>query len=119
VTWLVRATGLEDHLRCTLMFVDGGHFEFSRAVVKGGAAEQAAVSSTRIPGRARATFTVRMCVAGPVFAVMIDGKTIDSWVDDRLATGGIGFMGTPDDRARLYWVRVTSPGATSKEQTVQ
>jgi len=88
-------------------------------VVQGGVAEAAATSSTRVPGKPRATFTVRMSVAGPIFSITIDGKTIDSWVDDRLATGGIGFMGAPDDRARLYWVRVSSPAAPSKEHTVQ
>jgi hypothetical protein len=60
-----------------------------------------------------------MSVAGPDFSISIDGKIIDSWVDDRLATGGIGFMGAADDRARLYWVRVGSPGTPSKEHTIQ
>jgi hypothetical protein len=63
--------------------------------------------------------TVRMSVAGPVFSISIDGNTIESCQDDRLAAGGIGFMGAPDDRARLYWVRVHSPAAPSKEHSVQ
>jgi hypothetical protein len=119
VNWVVRAAGAESHLHCKISVIEGGQFEFSRAVVQGGAAEAAVVSSTRVPGKPRATFTVRMSAAGPVFSISIDGKTIDSWVDDRLATGGIGFMGAADDRARLYWVRVTSPSAPSKEHTVQ
>jgi len=86
--------------------------------VQGGVTEAPIASFTHAPGKPRTTFTVRMSVAGPVFSVTIDGKTIDSWVDDRLATGGIGFVGAPDDRARLYWVRVSSPAASSKEHTV-
>jgi hypothetical protein len=119
VNWVVRAAGADSHLHCKVSAIEGGQLEFSRAVVQGGVAETAVVSSTRVPGKPRATFTVRMSAAGPIFSISIDGKTIDSWVDDRLATGGIGFMGAADDRARLYWVRVTSPTAPSKEHTVQ
>ena len=119
VNWVVRAAGSDAHLRCTVTAVEGGQLVFSRALVHGGTAEAAVVSATRVPGKPRATFTVRMSMAGPVFSITIDGKPIDSWVDDRLATGGIGFVGAPDDRARLYWVRVSSPAASNKEHIVQ
>jgi hypothetical protein len=119
VNWVVRAAGSESHLHCTITAVEGGQLEFSHAVVQGGVAEATVVSATRATGKPRATFTVRMSASGPIFSITIDGKTIDSWVDDRLATGGIGFVGAPDDRARLYWVRVSSPAAPSKEHTVQ
>jgi hypothetical protein len=119
VNWVVRAAGSDSHLLCRITAVDGGQLQFSHAVVQGGVAEAAAVSATRVPGKPRATFTVRMSVSGPIFSITIDGKTIDSWVDDRLATGGIGFKGAADDRARLYWVRVSSPSAPSKEQTAK
>jgi hypothetical protein len=119
VNWVVRAAGSESHLLCSITVVEGGQLQFSHAVVQGGVAEATAVSATRVPGRARATFTVRMCVSGPIFSITIDGNTIDSWVDDRLATGGIGFKGAADDRARLYWVRVSSPAAPSKEHTAK
>jgi hypothetical protein len=119
VNWVVRAQGADSHLRCTVTAIEGGQLEFSRTIVQGGVTEAPIPSFTRAPGKPRTTFTVRMSVAGPVFSITIDGKTIDSWVDDRLATGGIGFVGAPDDRARLYWVRVSSPVATSKEHTVR
>lgn len=117
VNWVVRAAGAESHVLCTVTAVEGGQLEFSRAVVEGGVAEAPVRSATRASGKQRTTFTVRMSVAGPVFSIMIDGKTIDTWVDDRLATGGIGFLGAADDRARLYWLRVSSSPASSKEHT--
>ncbi|MBS1856190.1 MAG: hypothetical protein JST11_12555 [Acidobacteria bacterium] len=119
VNWVVRATGANTHLHCTVTAVEGDLLEFSRIVVRDGNAEPAVASTMLMPGKPRRTFTVRMNVAGPVFSIAIDGKTIDTWVDDRLATGGIGFMSVPDDRARLYWVRVCSPGTGSKEQSIQ
>jgi hypothetical protein len=45
----------------------------------------------------------------------VDGHNIDAWTDNRLPMGGIGFSGTADDRARLYWVRLTSTEFTAKE----
>jgi hypothetical protein len=45
----------------------------------------------------------------------VDGKNIDTWDDDRFPMGGIGFIGAPDDRARLYWVRLSSTELTAKE----
>jgi hypothetical protein len=119
VNWVVRAAGRDTYLQCTLTAIEGGQVEFSRALVKSGTAETPVISSQRAAGKPRTAMTVRMSVAGPVFSVSVDGKTIDSWVDDRLATGGVGFMGAADDRARIYWVRVSSPAAPSKEYTLQ
>jgi hypothetical protein len=118
VGWVVRAAGKDSYVKCTLTTVDGGKLEFSRAVVREGVAEATVTASQRVAGKPRTAFTVRMSLAGPVFSVSVDGNTIESWVDDRLATGGIGFAGTPDDRARLYWVRVQSPAVPGKEHTV-
>jgi hypothetical protein len=59
--------------------------------------------------------TVSTRVAGDSFTVSVDGKSFDAWDDDRFPMGGIGFMGAPDDRARLYWVRLSSTELTAKE----
>jgi hypothetical protein len=119
LNWVVRAGGGGNHVKCTLTIVEGNQIEFSRAVVQSGTAEATVTAAQRVPGKPRTALTVKMSVAGPVFSISVDGKTIDSWVDDRLATGGIGFVGAPEDRARIYWVRVCSPAAPSKEHTVQ
>ena len=115
LNWVVRAAGTDTHVLCTLTVVDGNQIEFSRAMVKAGTAEARVTSAQRVPGKPRTAMTVRMSVAGPVFSFSVDAKTIDSWVDDRLATGGIGFVGAPEDRARIYWVRVCSPAGPGKE----
>jgi hypothetical protein len=116
VTWVVRATGPEDYFRCTLTAQPGGELEFTRCVVTGGAAEPGVTAAQRHAARPRAAMTVRTEVSGSTFAVSIGGKTIDTWTDDRLPIGGIGFIGTPDDRARLYWVRLSSAGSPGKEK---
>jgi hypothetical protein len=59
--------------------------------------------------------TVSTCVSGDSFTVSVDGNCIETWDDDRFPMGGIGFAGAPDDRARLYWVKLSSTELTAKE----
>jgi hypothetical protein len=115
ITWLVRASSASTYMRCRLTLVEGSQLEFSRAVVRDGAADAPQVSAMRLPLKPRSSFTVKMSVTGPVFSISVDGKIAESWVDDRLPSGGIGFAGSSEDRTRLYWVRVTSPPAPDKE----
>jgi hypothetical protein len=119
VNWVVRAAGLDEYLRCTLTAVPGGELEFSRCAVVGGAAQAPITAPNRLPGKPRSAMTVSTRVDGDSFTVSVDGKTIDTWNDDRFPMGGIGFTGAPDDRARLYWVRLSSTESTAKEYQKQ
>ena len=115
LTWVVRAAGLDEYLRCTLTAVAGGELEFSRCAVVGGVAQPPVTCEQRFPGKPRSAMTVNTRVSGDTFAVSVDGNNIDTWDDDRFPMGGIGFIGAPDDRARLYWVRLSSTELTAKE----
>ena len=59
--------------------------------------------------------TIRTRVSGDTFTVSVDGNEMDTWQESRLYCGGVGFMGAPDDRARLYWVRISSTEMIGKE----
>ncbi len=115
LTWVVRAAGLDEYLRCTLTAVPGGELEFSRCAVIAGAAQEPITAAHRLPGKPRSTMTISTRVCGDSFTVGVDGKTIDTFNDDRFPMGGIGFTGAPDDRARLYWVKLSSAESTAKE----
>ncbi len=115
LTWVVRAAGLDEYLRCTLTAVGGGELEFSRCAVVGGVAQPPVTCEQRFPGKPRSAMTVSTRVSGDSFTVSVDGNNIDAWDDDRYPMGGIGFIGAPDDRARLYWVRLSSTELTAKE----
>jgi allophanate hydrolase subunit 2 len=96
----------------------GGGYEFRRCAVIGGQAEAATVRPIPVAMPAptgKTAVTLRTCVAGNEFTVSLDGQVIETWTDSRLTTGGIGFVGAPEDRARLYWVKVTPTGNLSKE----
>jgi hypothetical protein len=115
LSWVVRATDLQEYMRCTVTAIPGGELEFSRTVVRGGVSEDTVTVPLRIPGKPRAAMTVRTRVHGDTFEVLVDGKKMDTWQEERLYCGGIGFMGAPDDRARLYWVRISSSESIGKE----
>jgi hypothetical protein len=115
INWVVRAAGLDQHIRCTLTLRPGNEVEFSRTIIKGGIAETPVTSPTRVPGKKRSAVTIRTIVNGDSFAVEVDGIRVDSWTEERLPSGGVGFVGTADDRARLYWVKVSSSQSSGKE----
>ena len=115
LNWVVRAAGLDEYLRCTLTAIPGGELEFSRCAVVAGVAQPPVTAPQRMPGKPRSAMTVGTRVSGDSFTVSLDGKTIDTWDDDRFPMGGVGFTGAPDDRARLYWVRLSSTELTAKE----
>jgi hypothetical protein len=115
LTWVLRAAGLDEYLRCTLTAVGGGQLEFSRCAVIAGVVHETVTSDLHLPGKPRAAMTVHTQIVGDRFSVNVDGKNIDAWEDDRFPMGGIGFIGSPEDRARLYWVRISSTEITAKE----
>jgi hypothetical protein len=89
--------------------------------VVGGAASPAVtlpirpLSTAKPSPGGKTAITVRLRVRGGEFTLYLDGQAVDTWNDARFPVGGIGFVGTPDDRARLYWVRLTPAGIPTKE----
>ena len=52
-------------------------------------------------------FQVAVNVKGNRFSAAIEGEEVDSWSDDRLSSGGVGFFADAGEKARLYWMKVT------------
>jgi len=104
VTWVFRAADTNDYYRASLRITPEGGYEFTRSTVIAGVAEPA-ISSPRT------ALAVRTSVRKKEFAVFVEGQAVDRWTDDRLPIGGVGFGGAPDDRARLYWMRLTYSGS--------
>jgi hypothetical protein len=52
-------------------------------------------------------FHVSVDVEGNRFTASIEGQKIDSWVDDTPVAGAAGFFAEANERARLYWMKVT------------
>jgi hypothetical protein len=58
------------------------------------------IVSNNIPYRVRAD------VRGNSFKASVEGQLVDTWSDDRLRAGGVGFFSEEGEKARVYWVRV-------------
>jgi hypothetical protein len=111
VTWVFRAAELSDYYRAVLRVNPKGGYLFERSAVIGGVAEPAVSKPVTVSSGARTALAVRTSVKGKDFAVFLEGQAVDQWSDDRLPIGGVGFGSTPDDRARLYWMRLTYSGS--------
>jgi len=113
ITWVFRAAELSDYYRAVLRVNPKGGYLFERTTVIGGVAEPVVSKPVTVSSNARTALAVRTVVKGKDFAVFLEGQAVDQWSDDRLPIGGVGFGSAPDDRARLYWMRLTyadSPG---------
>jgi hypothetical protein len=115
VTWVIRAANPNEYCRCALTALPSGELEFSHSVLFEGAAEPSVTAAGRIAAKPKSAVTVRTHVQGQTFTVTVNGTPMDTWTDTRLPIGGIGFMGTPADRARLYWIRLSTTGSPAKE----
>ena len=52
-------------------------------------------------------YRVRVEVRGDNFTTFIQGQVVDSWSDDRLKHGGIGFFSSKGERSLLRWITVS------------
>jgi len=114
VAWVFRASNFTEYHMCSIKVSQGGGYEFKRRTVIGGIRGPAVTAPLR-QAKTKAALTVRLRAAGNEFTVWVDGQSVDNWSDSRLPIGGIGFMGGPDDRARIYWVRVSPVAGPAKE----
>jgi hypothetical protein len=111
VTWVFRASDTNDYYRAVLRVNPEGGYLFERSSVAAGVPGPAVTKPVQVTSNARTALAVRTSVKGKDFAVFLEGQAVDSWSDDRLPMGGVGFGSAPDDRARLYWMRLTYSGS--------
>jgi hypothetical protein len=113
VTYAFRAGNVSNYFKITIAMVESGRYELRRCAVIGGIEEPAATAP--LPGviRPGAAFTIKTRAAQNQFTIWLDGELAARWTDGRMPTGGIGFMAPRDDRARVYWVRLSQIEATN------
>ncbi len=52
-------------------------------------------------------YHVSVEVKGSHYTASIEGQEVDSWSDDTLLAGGVGFFSDAGSRARIYWMKVS------------
>jgi hypothetical protein len=127
LNWVFRAEEMTDYHAASLTVEADGTVVFNRWSVIGDVAgarftktlairiqePKPTGKSKKAPPRKAVTVLTR--VNGNHFSVTLDGEPVDQWTDNRLSIGGIGFTSTPEDRARIYWVHITSLEMQVKE----
>lgn len=109
VSWVVRAANLRSYYATKINVWQSGplprvsitHF----AVFNG---KRGPVTTLPVPLNVRnqTMYKVQMSVNGNNFWTAVDGQILDSWSDDRLQSGGVGFFSENGDTALLRSVRV-------------
>jgi hypothetical protein len=51
-------------------------------------------------------YHVAVQVRGHQYTASVEGQEVDSWMDDVLPSGGVGFFSQAGEKARLYWMKV-------------
>jgi hypothetical protein len=52
-------------------------------------------------------YRVEVAVKGNRITTSIEGQEVDSWTDEMLPKGGVGFFAEGGERARIYWMKVS------------
>jgi len=56
-----------------------------------------------------ATIKVRLDAAGPRYTVYVQNQVVEDWEDDRLKTGGVGFLNEREERGEVSAVQISFP----------
>lgn len=117
IRWVFRAADLNNYQMVSISLVDEGRthaLELTRRAVIAGVADTPVTVALPVAVRSKASFRVQTNVSGADFTVAVEGQTVDAWNDSRLQAGGIGFLAEQEDRARLYWVKLSPMGRTAR-----
>ena len=108
IGWVFRAANTSNyHAVQIALDPSSGAAHLARFSVLAGEREQPAIAPLDLPLGKSSSCRVKMSVFGNEFKLFVNDKPAFDWMDDRLPEGGVGFFSDGDDRARLYWVKVT------------
>ena len=110
LNWVVRAADEKNYHVIRILITEPG--PLPKAVVQrypviGGRPGAVTTLPLPVPVRTDTLYKVRMEVKGDRFITYVQDQVVDSFTDNRLAAGGVGFFSPPGDRALLRWVSVT------------
>jgi len=106
--WVFRAADPDNYYAMKLTLVSSG-FPQKVALVKsmilhGRETELGRIPLT-LPVTSDTVFNVRVDVRGPHFNTFIQGQAADTWTNDQLKTGGVGFLNERSERGKIKSVR--------------
>jgi hypothetical protein len=110
LSWVFRAADLQNYYVMKLAIAKPGPLPVMALVryeVIAGRVGQPVRVPIRLVMHNDTPYRVRLDVKGSGFTTYIEDQLVDFWSDDRLTTGGAGFFSDNDERAQIYWVKVS------------
>jgi hypothetical protein len=115
--WVVRAADTKNYYAIKIVVTRPGPsptLAITRLAVVDGRESSFNEKPLAIPMVGNLTFSVEVEAKGPNFTVTVQGQPVDVWTDNRLKSGGIGFMNERDERARTTAVQFDFAKAGTK-----
>jgi len=110
LNWVVRAQDANNYYAFKLVITRPGPLP-SLALVRYAVLHGKEGPRTQVPVplvvRNDTLFRIRTIVRGSSFTTMVQGVVVDTWSDDRLSRGGIGFFSSKGEQSLFRWVTVT------------
>jgi hypothetical protein len=107
IGWVFRAANTSNYYAVQIALDGEGRAHLARYSVLAGEREQPAIAPLDLQLVKSASCRIKFDVCGNDFNLFVNDKPVFDWSDDRLPEGGVGFFSDGEDRARLYWVKVT------------
>ena len=110
IGWTVRAADAMNYHAMKLTVVEAGMRPFVALVhydVVGGKSGHRTQTPLNIMVHNNQPMQFSVDVHGSRVVTSIDGEEVDSFIDNTLVAGGVGFFSDVGERARLYWMRVS------------
>ena len=110
VGWVFRAEDEQNYYAMKLAVTEPGPrplVALVRYAVVDGKRESHGETPLQVMMHNNQPYRVSVDVKGNRFLTSIEGQVVDSWSDDRLKSGGVGFFAEGSEKARVYWLKVT------------
>jgi hypothetical protein len=109
VGWVVRARDTRNYYAVKFNIVQRGPrplVSITRYPVLDGVKGDPTEVATPVVLRDGAPYRVSVRVQGDTITTWVDEQRLDSWTDERIPSGGVGFFSDAGDRSRLYWAKL-------------
>jgi hypothetical protein len=110
VGWVIRAADDQNYYAMKLAVTEPGPrplVALMRYQVIDGKKEARGETPVQVMMHNNRPYRVEVDVKGNQFLTSIEGQLVDTWSDDRLKSGGVGFFAEGSEKARLYWMKIT------------
>jgi hypothetical protein len=110
IGWTVHATDARNYHAMKLTVVEAGMRPFVALVhynVVGGKSGHQTQTPLNVMVHNNTPMQFAVDVRGNRVVTSIDGEEVDSFIDNTLVAGGVGFFSEAGERARLYWMKIS------------